>query len=101
MAFREAQAEEKHPGSAFRLLDSVDPALACTVPNSSRSEEGGMGELVGRKVLKYFPTGGFQGVVSRYDEKDGFFRVVYEDDDSEDFTLDELLEVTILLFVAR
>lgn len=95
-ALREAKAESEHPCNLFKLLDSIDPALASTGSNSSRSEEGGLGELVGRKVLKYFPSGGFEGVVTRYDEKPGFFHVVYEDGDSEDFTLDELQEVTML-----
>ncbi|KAG8099175.1 hypothetical protein GUJ93_ZPchr0013g34119 [Zizania palustris] len=50
-----------------------------------------MGELVGRAVRKEFPGFGvFSGVVEAYDDGVGYFRVLYEDGDSEEVDLAEM-----------
>jgi hypothetical protein len=51
-------------------------------------------ELVGRRVMKEFPPHGiFQGEVVSY--KKPYYKVVYEDDDSEELTLNQLKKILI------
>ena len=49
--------------------------------------------LVGREVLKLFGGQYYAGKVAKYDEEMCWYRVVYEDGDSEDLEWNELEEV--------
>ncbi|KAJ0978019.1 hypothetical protein J5N97_013493 [Dioscorea zingiberensis] len=51
-------------------------------------------ELVGRAVKKEFPGfGTFTGVVESYDSTAGYFRIQYEDGDSEEVDFEEIVEI--------
>ncbi|KAM0823271.1 hypothetical protein ACQ4PT_070973 [Festuca glaucescens] len=55
-----------------------------------------MAELVGRAVKKAFPGFGvFSGVVESYDAQAGYFRVLYEDGDSEEVDGDEMASILV------
>ncbi|KAM0887149.1 hypothetical protein ACQ4PT_029240 [Festuca glaucescens] len=55
-----------------------------------------MEELVGRAVKKAFPGFGvFSGVVESYDAQAGYFRVLYEDGDSEEVDGDEMASILV------
>ncbi|TVT98004.1 hypothetical protein EJB05_56721, partial [Eragrostis curvula] len=55
-----------------------------------------MEALVGRAVKKAFPGYGvFNGVVESYDDEAGYFRVLYEDGDSEEVDADEMAEILV------
>lgn len=54
----------------------------------------GLGELlVGREVQKLFGKQLYNGIVSEFDPQYGWYRVVYEDGDTEDLEWDELIKV--------
>ncbi|XP_004493922.1 dirigent protein 17 isoform X2 [Cicer arietinum] len=54
----------------------------------------GLGEwFVGRDVLKLFKGNYFSGKVTDYEKESGWYRVLYEDGDSEDLDWQELKEV--------
>lgn len=60
----------------------------------------GLGEwLEGREVLKLFMGRYYTGVVLQYDKLTGWFRVLYEDGDSEDLDWQELEEILLPLDV--
>jgi hypothetical protein len=51
-------------------------------------------EFIGRRVIKEFPPHGiFQGEVVSY--KKPYYKVLYEDDDSEEVTLNQLKKILI------
>jgi hypothetical protein len=55
-----------------------------------------MEALVGRAVRKAFPGfGTYAGVVESYDAGAGYFRVLYEDGDSEEVDADEMAEILV------
>lgn len=55
-----------------------------------------MADLVGRAVRKAFPGFGvFSGVVESYDAEAGYFRVLYEDGDSEEIDGDEMGSILV------
>ncbi|KAE8781282.1 Increased DNA methylation 1 [Hordeum vulgare] len=55
-----------------------------------------MADLVGRGVRKAFPGfGSFSGVVESYDAEAGYFRVLYEDGDSEEVDGDEMGSILV------
>lgn len=55
-----------------------------------------MEALVGRAVRKAFPGyGTFAGVVESYDHDAGYFRVLYEDGDSEEVDADEMAQILV------
>ncbi|XP_062190476.1 DDT domain-containing protein PTM-like [Phragmites australis] len=55
-----------------------------------------MEELVGRAVRKAFPGfGTYGGVVESYDAEAGYFRVLYEDGDSEEVDAEEMAEMLV------
>ena len=55
-----------------------------------------MEALVGRAVRKAFPGfGTYAGVVESYDADAGYFRVLYEDGDSEEVDADEMAEILV------
>ncbi|CAN6212619.1 unnamed protein product [Urochloa humidicola] len=55
-----------------------------------------MEALVGRAVRKAFPGfGTYSGVVESYDADAGYFRVLYEDGDSEEVDADEMAEILV------
>uniref|UniRef100_A0A453AT65 Nucleosome-remodeling factor subunit BPTF n=1 Tax=Aegilops tauschii subsp. strangulata TaxID=200361 RepID=A0A453AT65_AEGTS len=55
-----------------------------------------MADLVGRAVRKAFPGfGSFSGVVESYDAEAGYFRVLYEDGDSEEIDADEMGSILV------
>ena len=55
-----------------------------------------MEALVGRAVRKAFPGfGTYAGVVETYDADAGYFRVLYEDGDSEEVDADEMAEILV------
>lgn len=60
----------------------------------------GFGEwLEGREVLKLFMGRYYTGTVLEFDKKTGWFRVLYEDGDSEDLDWHELEEILLPLDV--
>lgn len=74
----------------------IDSALsACDIVNDVKLHENtGFGEwLVGREVLKLFGEQYYTGKVTEFDEDMGWYRVVYEDGDSEDLEWHELEQV--------
>jgi hypothetical protein len=55
-----------------------------------------MADLVGRAVKKAFPGFGlFSGVVESYDAQAGYFRVLYDDGDSEEVDGDEMASILV------
>lgn len=56
--------------------------------------------LEGREVLKLFMGRYYNGLVMQYDKQTGWFRVHYEDGDSEDLDWQELEEILLPLDVA-
>ena len=51
-------------------------------------------KLIGRRVIKEFPPHGFfQGEVVSY--KKPYYKVLYQDDDSEELTLNQLKKILI------
>lgn len=73
--------------------DSV-PSASNVVSDAKRHEIPGFGEwLVGREVLKLFGGQYYGGKVTEFDQEMGWYRVVYEDGDSEDLEWNELEEV--------
>jgi hypothetical protein len=55
-----------------------------------------MEALMGRAVRKAFPRyDTFAGVVESYDSDTGYFRVLYEDGDSEEVDADEMAQILV------
>lgn len=76
--------------------DTSSPCNAITLAESNG--EKGFGEwLEGREVQKLFGGQYYSGVVTQYDKEAGWYRVVYEDGDSEDLDWHELEEVLLPL----
>ncbi|GMN39048.1 hypothetical protein TIFTF001_008280 [Ficus carica] len=76
--------------------DTSSPCNAITLAESDG--EKGFGEwLEGREVQKLFGGQYYSGVVTQYDKEAGWYRVVYEDGDSEDLDWHELEEVLLPL----
>lgn len=76
--------------------DTSSPCNAITLAESDG--EKGFGEwLEGREVQKLFGGQYYSGHVTQYDKEAGWYRVVYEDGDSEDLDWHELEEVLLPL----
>jgi len=81
----------------YHVFTSDDSATNWTIPNRKYI---GFGELcaintraiVGAEIRKQFKIGTFKGYVQRQ-RSNGYYRVVYEDGDSEDMTEDEIREL--------
>ncbi|KAL3534348.1 hypothetical protein ACH5RR_002809 [Cinchona calisaya] len=76
--------------------DPRDSALpACEIASDAKLHDNtGFGEwLVGREVQKLFGGQYYAGKVTEFDEEMGWYRVVYQDGDSEDLEWRELEEV--------
>ncbi|XP_010504755.1 PREDICTED: dirigent protein 17-like [Camelina sativa] len=96
------------PGEPAVVINGVpdEPQTDCMVakdePISSSSSSGtvGSGEwLEGRQVRKFFLGHYYSGVVTKFDKQSGWYRVEYEDGDSEDLDWSELEEVLVPLDV--
>lgn len=76
--------------------DTSAPCNAITVPEPNGEKV--LGEwLEGREVRKLFGGQYYSGVVTEFDKEAGWYRVVYEDGDSEDLDWHELEEVLLPL----
>ncbi|POO02461.1 hypothetical protein TorRG33x02_014450 [Trema orientale] len=76
--------------------DNFAPSNTIGVAESDGNK--GFGEwLEGREVQKLFGEHYYSGVVTEYDKEEGWYRVVYEDGDSEDLDWNELEEVLLPL----
>lgn len=76
------------------------PALHKTSSTVEAPVHSGLGEwLEGREVLKLFMGRYYSGVVLQFDKQTGWFRVLYEDGDSEDLDWQELEEILLPLDV--
>lgn len=85
------------PGEPAIVINGLPAApSACNVSSDTKAHEKatGFGEwLVGREVVKSFGGQFYTGKVTEFDEEVGWYRVVYEDGDSEDLEWCELEEV--------
>lgn len=90
------------PGEPAIVINGLPAApSACKVSSDTKAHEKatGFGEwLVGREVVKSFGGQFYTGKVAEFDEEVGWYRVVYEDGDSEDLEWCELEEVLRVLF---
>ncbi|XP_019085607.1 PREDICTED: dirigent protein 17-like [Camelina sativa] len=96
------------PGEPAVVINGVpdEPQTDCMVPKdepvSSSSSSGNVGSgewLEGRQVRKFFLGHYYSGVVTKFDKQSGWYRVEYEDGDSEDLDWSELEEVLVPLDV--
>lgn len=80
------------------VCPSNDTSSPCNAITLAEDGEKGFGEwLEGREVQKLFGGQYYSGVVTQYDKEAGWYRVVYEDGDSEDLDWHELEEVLLPL----
>ncbi|EOA25488.1 hypothetical protein CARUB_v10018827mg [Capsella rubella] len=91
------------PGEPAVVINGVpdEPQTDCMVAKDepvTASGTVGSGEwLVGREVRKFFLGHYYSGVVTKFDKQSGWYRVEYEDGDSEDLDWSELEEVLLPL----
>lgn len=83
------------PSDATPVLSST---CVITSQNADVFRDSSFGEwLEGREVRKLFGESYFSGTVSLFDKETGWYRVVYEDGDSEELDWKELQEVLLPL----
>ncbi|XP_027352594.1 dirigent protein 17-like [Abrus precatorius] len=96
------------PGEPAIVINGVPDIIpgASTIPPSNASSTVqthwpfGLGEwFEGREVRKWFMGRYYSGTVTDYDKDSGWYRVHYEDGDSEDLDWQELEEVLLPLDV--
>ncbi|XP_044474370.1 dirigent protein 17-like [Mangifera indica] len=98
------------PGEAAVVINGV-PAISSSsekvyvlpdMVNDAKSPgDAGFGDwLEGREVQKLFGEQYYTGTVIQFDKKSGWYRVVYEDGDSEDLDWPELEEVLLPLDIS-
>ncbi|KAL0347246.1 UNVERIFIED_CONTAM: Dirigent protein 17 [Sesamum calycinum] len=95
------------PGEPAIVINGLPPlisrdadTLPCAVTDSQPQKLAVFGEwLEGREVRKLFGDRFFSGEVTQFDKEMGWYRVVYEDGDSEDLEWHELMEVLVPLDV--
>ncbi|KAH0655102.1 hypothetical protein KY290_030904 [Solanum tuberosum] len=76
------------------ISSNTDTFLPCPIVTDAAHKNDGFGQLFeGREVRKLFEYKYYNGKVTKYDEKTGWFRVKYEDVDNEDLKWHELKEV--------
>ena len=92
-AVLDKQAKQQQQ-AAFALVQgsvqapcAADPSTDAAISSSSSTEPL---LLLGRRVEKLFGGKSFSGLVDSYDEKKKWFRVKYDDDDTEEYTRKEL-----------
>lgn len=98
------------PGEPAVVINGVpkeNPNCITLVPSNSNKEdnepqkEKGCGEwLEGREVQKLFGERYYRGSVIQFDKETGWYRVEYEDGDSEDLDWIELEEVLLPVDIA-
>eukprot|EP00252_Welwitschia_mirabilis_P016517 TRINITY_DN3640_c0_g1_i2.p1 TRINITY_DN3640_c0_g1~~TRINITY_DN3640_c0_g1_i2.p1 ORF type:complete len:614 (-),score=146.37 TRINITY_DN3640_c0_g1_i2:381-2222(-) len=91
-----AVSERHHCVKATRESKNVDESVEAS-KNEPHSENSDLDvwSLIGRKVSKKFGRKKFTGEVTSYDEETKWFKVVYEDDDSEDLERFELEPILV------
>lgn len=97
------------PGEPAIVINGVPDIVSnCSiVPSSSNASDTvethghfGLGEwFEGREVRKWFMGRYYSGTVTEFDKDTGWYRVLYEDGDSEDLNWKELEEVLLPLDV--
>lgn len=95
----------KLPGEPAVLINGLPPMpladsslIGSAVNDAKPAKFTGFGEwLVGRQVRKLFGKQYFTGEVTQYDEEMGWYKVAYEDGDTEDLEWHELEKVLIPL----
>ncbi|KAL1193449.1 Dirigent protein 17 [Cardamine amara subsp. amara] len=92
------------PGEPAVVINGVpdEPQTDCVIAKDEpiSSSTVGSGEwLEGRQVRKFFCGQYYSGKVTKFDKESGWYRVVYEDGDSEDLDWSELEEVLLPLDV--
>ncbi|OVA09958.1 Tudor domain [Macleaya cordata] len=94
------------PAIVINGMPNVVPSES-SVPYFDTASDGelkrnvGFGEwLEGREVRKLFGEQFYSGTVTKYDRETGWYRVVYEDGDSEDLEWNELEEILLPLDIA-
>ncbi|KAI3915843.1 hypothetical protein MKX01_013299 [Papaver californicum] len=81
--------------------DSSTAAIDIKSDVKETKRNAGFGEwLEGREVRKLFGDEFYSGKVKQYDKEAGWYRVVYEDGDSEDLEWNELEEILLPLDIA-
>ncbi|KAJ1397858.1 dirigent protein 17-like [Sesbania bispinosa] len=95
------------PGEPAVVINGVPNILSggnTTLRNASSTAEthgpSSLGEwLEGREVQKWFMGRYYKGTITEFDKESGWYRVLYEDGDSEDLDWKELEEVLLPLDV--
>jgi hypothetical protein len=92
------------PGEPAVVINGVpdEPQTDCMIAKDEPISSGtvGSGEwLEGREVRKFFLGRYYSGTVTKFDKQSGWYRVEYEDGDSEDLDWSELEEVLLPLDV--
>lgn len=92
------------PGEPAVVINGVpdEPQTDCMIAKDEpiSSVTVGSGEwLEGRQVRKFFYGQYYSGTVTKFDKESGWYRVAYEDGDSEDLDWAELEEVLLPLDV--
>lgn len=92
------------PGEPAVVINGVPDITSCDSTTSAPIAEthgpSALGEwFEGREVRKWFMGRFYSGSVTEFDKKNGWFRVLYEDGDSEDLDWHELEEVFLPLDV--
>ncbi|CAB67637.1 putative protein [Arabidopsis thaliana] len=90
------------PGEPAVVINGVpdEPQTDCMIAKDEPISSGtvGSGEwLEGREVRKFFLGRYYSGTVTKFDKQSGWYRVEYEDGDSEDLDWSELEEVLLPL----
>ncbi|KAI3965043.1 hypothetical protein MKX01_013974 [Papaver californicum] len=81
--------------------DSSTAAIDIESDVEESKRNAGFGEwLEGREVRKLFDDEFYSGKVKKYDKEASWYRVVYEDGDSEDLEWNELTEILLPLDIA-
>ncbi|XP_049344201.1 dirigent protein 17-like [Solanum verrucosum] len=76
------------------ISSNINTFLPCPIVTDAAHKNDGFGQLFeGREVRKLFEYKYYNGKVTKYDEKTGWFRVKYKDVDNEDLKSHELKEV--------
>ena len=85
------------PAVVINGVPEIDPSSSIVPLGNALGNvkaKGNLGEwLVGRDVRKWFMGNYYSGKVTQYDKESGWYRVLYEDGDSEDLEWQELKEV--------
>jgi hypothetical protein len=59
-------------------------------------------DLIRRRVKKFFQGyGNFEGVIDSFDEDTSFYKVVYDDNDSEELTKSEVKKVEFFFLIDK